>query len=104
MEIREIGAAERTLVSLPIQAYAVQPTPASGELVKALERRQRFYDGNLTLVAEEDGDPVAQADGLPMRQNVRGTVYPMAGVGGVATLPRARRRGYARALVNELLD
>ena len=104
MEIREIGAAERVPLSLPMQAYAFQATPPNAELVKALERRQRFYAGNLTLIAEEDGDPVAQADGLPMRQNVRGTVYPMAGVAGVATLPRARRRGYARALVNELLD
>ena len=104
MEIRELGAAERVPLSLPMQAYAFQATPPNAELVKALERRQRFYAGNLTLVAEEDGDPVAQADALPMRQNVRGAVYPMAGVAGVATLPRARRRGYARALVNELLD
>jgi predicted acetyltransferase len=104
MEIRELGAAERASVSLPMQEYAFQATPANADLAQALERRQRFYEGNLTLVAEEDGDAVAQADGLPMRQNVRGAVYPMAGVAGVATLPRARRRGYARALVNELLD
>jgi len=104
MEIREIDAAELASVSLPMQAYAFQSTPASAELVRALERRQCFYAGNLTLVAEEDGDAVAQVDGLPMRQNVRGTVYPMAGVAGVATLPRARRRGYARALLNELLE
>jgi predicted acetyltransferase len=104
MELRAIEPGERASVSLPLQAYAFQATPPSGELVAALDRRQRFYEGNLTLVAEEDGDAVAQADGLPMRQNVRGTVYPMAGVAGVATLPRARRRGYARAVVNELLD
>jgi predicted acetyltransferase len=104
MEIRELGAADRASVSLPMQEYAFQATPANADLVQALERRQRFYEGNLTLVAREDGDAVAQADGLPMRQNVRGAVYPMAGVAGVATLPRARRRGYARALVNELLD
>jgi predicted acetyltransferase len=104
MEIRELSAAERASVSLPMQEYAFQATPANADLAQALERRQRFYEGNLTLVAEEDGDAVAQADGLPMRQNVRGAVYPMAGVAGVATLPRARRRGYARALVNELLD
>jgi hypothetical protein len=54
-------------------------------LVQALEQRQRFYEGNLTLVAEEDGDLVAEASAPPMRQNVRGTVYPMAGVAGVAT-------------------
>ena len=85
MKIREVGAAERASVSLPVQAYAFQSTPASDELLQALERRQRFADGNLTLVAEEDGAAVAQVDGLPMRQNVRGTVLPMAGVANVAS-------------------
>lgn len=103
MKIREVGAAERASLGLPVQAYAFQSTPASEELLQALERGQRFADGNLTLVAEEDGAAVAQVDGLPMRQNVRGTVLPMAGVANVATLPRARRRGHARALLNELL-
>ena len=46
---------------------------------------------------------LADASAIPMRQNIRGVVYPMAGVAGVATLPLARRRGYARALVTELL-
>ena len=89
MEMREIDAAERASVSLPMQAYAFQATPASDDLVKRLERRQRFYAGNLTLVAEEDGAAVAQVDGLPMRQNVRSVVYPMAGVAGVAGLAGA---------------
>ena len=67
MKIREAGAAERASLGLPVQAYAFQSTPASEELLQALARRQRFADGNLTLVAEEDGAAVAQADGLPMR-------------------------------------
>jgi predicted acetyltransferase len=104
MEIREIGAAERASVSLPIQVYAFQPTPASGELLAALAGRQPFHEGDLSLAAEEDGVAVATANGMPMLQNVRGAVYPMAGVAGVATLPRARRRGFARAVVSELLD
>lgn len=104
MEIREIDAAERAAVSLPIQVYAFQATPASAELIAAMAGRGRFHEGDLTLVAEEDGAALAAASGMPMRQNVRGTVYPMAGVAGVATLPRARRRGFARAVVNELLD
>jgi len=100
MEIREVGAAERVPVSLPMQAYAFQATPPNAELVKALEGRQRFYEGNLTLVAEENGDPVAQADGLPMRQNVRGTVYPTETIVNPRSphslppaLPRSAERG-----------
>jgi predicted acetyltransferase len=104
MEIREIAADERASASLPVQAYAFSATPVSAPLADRLARNGRFYAGNLTLVAEEDGVPVADASAIPMRQNVRGTVYPMAGVAGVATLPQARRRGYARALVTGLLD
>lgn len=47
------------------------------------------------LVAEEDGVAVVDASAIPMRQNVRGCVYPMAGIARVATLPLARRRGPA---------
>ncbi len=39
-----------------------------------------------------------------MRQNIRGTVLPMAGVAGVATHPLARRRGLVRTLLNQLLE
>jgi len=54
------------------------------------------------LVAEEDGVAVADATALSMRQNVRGTIYPRAGTAGDATLPLARRRGYASTLVTRL--
>ena len=76
MEIRELGPAESAPVSLLMQEYAFQATPASADLVQALERRQRFYAGNLTLVAQEDGDAVAQVAGIPMRQHVRGAGRP----------------------------
>ena len=36
MEIRQIEASERQAVSMPVQAYAFQPSPASGELVQRL--------------------------------------------------------------------
>ena len=104
MEIRDVDAAERASVSLPLQVYAFQATPASDAQAAVFAGRHRFHEGNLTLVAEENGAAVAAADGIPMRQNVRGAVYPMAGVAGVATAPGARRRGYASAVVNELLD
>src|SRR5260370_41195146 len=38
-----------------------------------------------------------------MRQNVRGCVFPMAGIAGVAPLPLERRRGHVRAVLMELL-
>jgi predicted acetyltransferase len=103
MEIRQIDAQERAEVSLPIQSYAFQSSPADAVLEERLRKNQDYYAGNVTLVAEEDGAAVADASAIPMRQNIRGEVYPMAGVAGVATLPQARRRGYARALLTQLL-
>ncbi len=103
MQIRELYEHERPEISLPIQAYAFQSSPADDALKERLDNSQRYYKGNVTLVAEQDGEPVADASAIPMWQNVRGDIYRMAGVAGVATLPQARRRGYARALVTELL-
>jgi predicted acetyltransferase len=103
VKIRELDAGERLGVSLPIQAYAFQPSPADGRVSEALRRNQQYYQGNVTLVAEENGVALADASAIPMRQNVRGNVYQMAGVAGVATLPLARRRGFARELVAALL-
>jgi predicted N-acetyltransferase YhbS len=82
MEIRQIEAAERQAVSMPVQAYAFQPSPAPAELVRRLEDVQRYYEGNVTLVAEDDGVAVAEVSAIPMQQNLRGVVYPMAGVAG----------------------
>ncbi len=103
MEIRELRADERATVSLPIQAYAFQPSPTDDKVAEALRKNQRYYEGNVTLVAEENGVAMADASAIPMRQNIRGNVYPMAGVAGVATLPPARRRGFARELVTALM-
>jgi predicted acetyltransferase len=55
------------------------------------------------LVAEDGGETLAAVTAIPMRQNVRGTVYPMAGIGGVVTHPLARRQGHIRTLLNQVL-
>lgn len=103
MKIRPISADERVTLSLPIQSYAFQSSPVTDSELDNLRAIQQYYEDHVTLVAEEDGAAVADVSAVPMRQNVRGTVYPMAGVAGLATLPLARRKGYARALLTELL-
>ena len=97
MKIRQLDA--DSAVSLPIQMYAFRASPVGAPL----ENSQQYNEGNVTLVAEEDGAAVAAVSAIPMRQNVRGGVYPMAGVAGVATLPPARRQGHVRALMLQLL-
>jgi predicted N-acetyltransferase YhbS len=104
MKIRQIRHDERVARSVPVQAYGFQPSPTSTATLDTLRSDQRYYEHNITLVAEDDnGDTLAEASAIPMSQNVRGTAYPMAGIAGVASLPLARRQGHVRGLLVELL-
>ena len=102
MKIRQIDASEWVERTVPVHAYAFAPSP-SADVRERMTGNQPYYAGDITVIAEDDGVAVASASAVPMRQNVRGTVFRMAGIAGVATLPQARRRGYASALVTELL-
>jgi predicted N-acetyltransferase YhbS len=103
VKIRRIGADERLTLTFPLQAYAFDHSPQAPAEFEKFRESVPYNEGNLTLVAEADGAPVACASAIPMRQNVRGTAYPMAGIGGVATHPLARRQGHVRALMTDLL-
>ncbi len=100
MEIREVTAGERLTTSVPLGLYAFGASPggAAPDPVAAAYQRE-----TVTLVAEEGGTTLAAVGAVPMRQNVRGMVLPMAGVAGVAAHPLARRRGLVRALLWRLL-
>ncbi|BCY10005.1 enhanced intracellular survival protein Eis [Actinoplanes sp. L3-i22] len=102
MDIRRTTADDlEKLIGLSSYAFEATPlTPARTEELLAYMRTRR----NITLVAEEDGETRASVSGIPMRQNVRGAVHPMLGVGGVLTHPLHRRRGHVRVLMNALLD
>ncbi|MFF5172623.1 enhanced intracellular survival protein Eis [Micromonospora sp. NPDC000089] len=104
MLIRRLAAEERLTTSFPLQAYAFEASPPDRERVEAFHRYLPYNKGNRTLVVEEGGETAAVASAVPMRQNLRGAVLPMAGVAGVATHPLARRRGHVRALLHQLLD
>jgi predicted N-acetyltransferase YhbS len=103
MRIRRITAEERAALSLPVQTYAFGPSPIA-ELGPATQAATHQYaEGHVLLVAEQDGAAQACVAGVLMRQNLRGGTYPMAGVADLATAPLARRRGFGRALLDELL-
>jgi predicted N-acetyltransferase YhbS len=103
MKIRRIPGEERLTTSRPLLAYAFEASPMTAEELERL-RQQPVRTADVTLVAEDDaGTPLATASSTPMRQNVRGRVYPMAGVCGVASHPLARRQGLVRNLLVELL-
>jgi GNAT superfamily N-acetyltransferase len=103
MEIRRISAEEWLKAALPLQAYAFWTSPPPREEAERYPDQLPFREDDVTLVAEDRGTPLATAVGIPMRQNVRGTLHPMAGIAGVAVHPLARRRGLVRTLLTRLL-
>lgn len=102
VEIRPLVGAERIDAWLPLGAYAFEATPPLPDR-QELERFVQTERDPLHLILFEDGKPVASAARSTMAENVRGTLHPCGGVWGVAVHPSARRSGYARRLVGELL-
>jgi predicted acetyltransferase len=103
VQIRRLASDERLTQGTPPGWYAFSPSPASPDLVTELEANEKYYVDSITMIAEENGEAVVSASMMPMRQNVRGHVVPMAGLAGVASLPQVRRRGLVRQVLNELL-
>lgn len=103
MTIRKVTAEERLTTALPLTAYAFQPSPPTAEQLRRVPETLPYTSGCVTYVAEDGGTTLAAVTGIPMRQNVRGCVFPMAGVAAVATHPLARRQGHIRTLLTRLL-
>ncbi len=103
MQIRRIGAEERVTTTFPLQAYAFEGSPMPRDEEERFRAYVPYNAGNVTLAADDGGTTLAAASAIPMRQNVRGSVFPMAGIAGVATHPLARRRGLVRTLLTQLL-
>jgi predicted N-acetyltransferase YhbS len=103
VKIRRITNDERLTTALPLQVYAFDRSPQSADELAKFREYLPYSEGNVTLIADEDGEAEAVATAIPMRQNLRGSIHPMAGIAGVATNPLARRRGHIRALMTDLL-
>jgi hypothetical protein len=101
--LRRITDDERPTTSFPLQAYAFATSPPPGSDIGRYAGMVAYTTGNTTYVVEEGGTTLAAASAIPMRQHVRGLVFPMAGIAGVTTSPVSRRRGHIRALLRELL-
>ncbi|WP_320067360.1 enhanced intracellular survival protein Eis [Micromonospora sp. RTGN7] len=104
MNIRRVTNEERLSTAFPLQAYAFEASPKRPEQAEDFRRVLPYAAANRTLVVTEGDETVAVASAIPMRQNLRGVVLPMAGVAGVTTHPLARRHGHVRALLHQLLD
>jgi predicted acetyltransferase len=73
------------------------------EREKWQERLPYLVDRKHLMLCVDD-QPMATANSLPMAEMVRGVIYPMSGVAGVASHPSARRQGYVRQVMHALLE
>lgn len=86
----------------PLVMFAFRKSPDEMNREELLTKYIPYYQDRQTLVLYEGDQPMATASNLPMTQNVRGKVFPMGGVGAVASHPLGRRKGYARQVVTAL--
>lgn len=101
--VRQVHGQEMLRAMYAMHAYAFSPSPPlrdRAEREEALLRRQ----GATHMALYEGDEPMACGASRPLRQNVRGGLYPMAGLLDVTTHPGARRKGYARKLLLALLE
>ncbi|MFX1369857.1 MAG: enhanced intracellular survival protein Eis [Promethearchaeota archaeon] len=84
---------------LSLVAYAYSFPESSLERYRELltKSHKEYY------LNEVDGEPVATARVLSLKQNFRGTFKPMIGIGMVASSPEHRRRGHVRDLMKQIL-
>jgi predicted acetyltransferase len=75
------------------------------EAEQARERYKKKYDDTMDeeFVVEVDGKITSKARNIPLIQNVRGKLIPMAGISMVASDPISRRKGHVRKLMEYLV-
>jgi predicted N-acetyltransferase YhbS len=78
---------------------AFERTGHESKLLAELARNNPGFDAGMCLFAERDGVPVGVANFLRRNLMVRGAVLPIALVAPIATLPKERRQGVARYLI-----
>lgn len=103
MKIRRLTTEERLTRSFPLQAYAFESSPMTLDRSDRFREYLPYTEDSRTLVVEDGRTALATVSAIPMRQNLRGTVLPMAGIAAVATHPLARRQGHVRTLLTQLL-
>lgn len=101
VEIRLVEGADLLSDSHPLTSYAFDATPQPQSDQPA--ETARGQASRRTHVAFDDGVAAATAAVIPMTQQLRGQLVAMGAVAGVATDPRARRRGHARSLLTHVL-
>ncbi len=100
--IQELSVANTLKIAIPFSDYAFRPSPQAVRKVDTATYKP-LAEARRTFALYADDAPQAVAGLIPMQINVRGHIFSMGGVGAVTTAPEARRKGYARALMQHIL-
>jgi predicted acetyltransferase len=100
--IRELKGQEMLDTIFPLLIYSFTPSPPLPDKEKWLEHIQP-REGLTYVALFEDGLPATAAGSREMTQQVRGALFGMSAIWGVASAPEARRKGYARRVMGQLL-
>jgi GNAT superfamily N-acetyltransferase len=103
--IRAVSGEELLTSAFQLWAYAFHSSPTPDEEVERWRAEVAANEpraDRLNLIAFGGAEAEAIVSGFSLRHNVRGTVFPMVGISGVATHPKARRRGHVRTLLTRM--
>jgi predicted acetyltransferase len=102
ISLRAVPAEDHPKYVFPITEYSFFKSPPLSTDAERLERIAIPNERDV-MVLFEDETPVAMVGTIPMQENVRGKVFSMGAIAPVATIPQARRKGYARQLMRAQL-
>lgn len=101
--IRQLEGDEMLEVLYWLSTYSFNPSPPMRDKAEWQEIVKQRKGVRLFAMFEGD-DPVASVAETRMTQQVRGKLFGMAGVWGVATHPNSRRKGYCKQLMTRMLE
>jgi len=101
IETRQVEGLEYYTLARKIAGYAFRPSPQPPDTTDHTEDLP-YLEKVRAFVVFVDGEPQATATLFPFIENIRGKLVPMSGIGGVATMPAARRKGHIRSLFDTL--
>ena len=100
--VREIHGDEMLEIMFALTFYAFHSSPPFRDKAEFHETLKGRKDAIYFALYKGD-TPVSCAAGAALTQNVRGALFDMGGVWGVATDPPARRKGFSKRVLARLL-
>jgi predicted acetyltransferase len=101
--VRSLAGQEMLDVIFPLLVYAFVPSPPLPDKEEWLDKYIQPREGLTYIALFEDGIPMTIAGSKAMTQQVRGALFGMSAICGVASMPQARRKGYAKRVMTQLL-